>query len=200
MKPINPLLLEIPTEVSTERLLIRPYRPGDGATYYHVLRENRDHLFEFLPPSLMAVKSVKDAEVLIRRLMADWQLRTLFIFGVWEKAGGNYVGESYLANADWDVPRIELGYFIIQSYLSKGYATEAACATLGFAFEHLKVARVELQAAADNPVSQRVAENCGFVYEGRQRWRHRKKAGDLVDIFWYGMLLLEWQKLNEAQG
>jgi RimJ/RimL family protein N-acetyltransferase len=161
--------------------------------YFQMLRTNWNHLYEFLPPSLMAVQSEEDAEVVIRRLMADWNLRNLFIFGVWEKTTGTYVGESYLANADWNVPRIEVGYFIVQESIGKGFATEAARATIRFAFEHLGVLRVELQCAADNEASIRVAEHCGFVYEGRFRERHRKKAGTVVDMLWYGMLLSEWQ-------
>jgi len=187
-QPINPLLLDIPSEITTPRLLLRAYRTGDGAMYCQMLQENWQHLYEFLPPSLMAVRSAEDAEAVIRDLTAKWQRRELFIFGVWEKEGGSYVGETYLANADWHVPRIEVGYFIVQASTGKGYATEAARATTGYAFEHLKVERVELQCAADNEASRRVAERCGFTYEGRMRLRHCKKAGALVDVLWYGLL------------
>lgn len=191
-QPVDPLLLDIPTEFSTERLLLRAYRPGDGEMYYHMLQENREHLYEFLPASLMAVQSVLDAEAVIRNLMAQWQSRELFIFGAWEKESGSYVGESYLANADWHVPRIEVGYFIVQARTGKGYATEAARATLRYAFERMQVARVELQCTADNQASKRVAERCGFTCEGRMRLRHRKKDGDLVDVLWFGLLRSEW--------
>ena len=191
---MNPLLLDIPTEFSSERLLLRCYRPGDGAMYYQMLRTNRDHLYEYLPPSWLAVQSEEDAEEVIRKLMADWNSRNLFIFEVWERATGAYVGETYLANADWHVPRIEVGYFIVEASTGKGFATEAARATIRFAFEHLGVSRVELQCVADNLASKRVAEHCGFVYEGRFRDRHRKKAGPLVDVLWFGMLRSDWQK------
>ena len=196
---MNPLLLDLPIKFSSDRLLLRCYRPGDGAMYFQMLRTNWDHLYEFLPPSLMAVQSEEDAEIVFRRQMADWNLRNLFIFGVWEKATGTYVGESYLANADWDVPRIEVGYFIVKASTVKGCATEAARATIRFAFEHLKVLRVELRCATDNKASIRVAEHCGFVHEGRFRQNHRKKDGTVVDMLWYGMLLSEWQNTLAAK-
>lgn len=103
------------------------------------------------------------------------------------------MGETYLANANWQVPRIEVGYFIVQGSTSRGYATEAARAAMRFAFERLHVLRVELRCAADNAASQRVAEHCGFTLEGRFRQSHRKKDGAVVDMLWYGMLLSEWQ-------
>jgi RimJ/RimL family protein N-acetyltransferase len=172
---------------------VRCFRPGDGAVYFHALRANRDHLHEFMPPSMADLQSEQDAEILIRQRIAEWQLRQLFIFGVWENQTGAYAGETYLANADWHVPCIELGYFVLQDQTGRGIATEAARGAIRYAFEHLRVSRVELQVAGDNTASMRVAERCGFRLEGRQRGRHRKKDGTIVDRLWYGLLRSEWQ-------
>lgn len=191
---MKPILAKIPTEFSSEHLYLRRYRPEDSAVYFQMLQANRDHLREFLPPLLEAVQNEADAERVLRQLIAEWQPGNLFIFGVWEKGSNSYVGEAYLANPDWHVPCIELGYFVTKENTGRGYATEAAQATLQFAFEYLKVVRVELQCAADNEASQRVAERCGFTLEGRQRQRQHKKDGTLVDRLWYGFLLTEWQK------
>ncbi|MDX1523585.1 MAG: GNAT family protein [Anaerolineae bacterium] len=191
---MNPLLLDLPTEFTSKRLHLRPYRPGEGAMYFRMLRENWDHLYEFMPPSRLALQSEQDAEEVIRRLQADWHLRQLFIFGVWQRDSGAYVGEAYLANPDWEVPCLELGYFMVKAATGQGFATEAARATIRFAFEHLHVSRVELQCAADNQASIRAAERCGFKYEGRLRQRPHKKDGSLVDRLWYGLLRSEWQQ------
>jgi RimJ/RimL family protein N-acetyltransferase len=185
---MDPQQLDPPSEFESERLFLRAYRPSDGGLYFRVIRENWDHLYEFLPPVLEAMQTEADAEAFIRWLDLEWQRRNLFLFGVWEKAAGSYTGETYLANPDWKVPSIELGYFVVQASTGKGYATEAARATLHYAFEHLGVSRVELQCRADNGASQRVAERCGFRLEGHQRMRHRKKSGALVDRLWYGLL------------
>jgi len=190
---MDPQQLDPPTDFASERLCLRAYRPGDGARYFRMIRENWDHLYEFLPSILEAMQNEADAESFIRWLNSEWQQRNLFLFGVWEKASGNYTGETYLANADWHVPSIELGYFVVRASTGKGFATEAARATLRYAFEYLQVSRVDLQCRADNEASQRVAERCGFRYEGRQRLRHRKKDGALVDRLWYGLLRAEWQ-------
>ncbi len=187
--------LDIPTEFSTERLTLRRYRPEeDSAVYFQMLQANRDHLRDFMPPMMEAVQDEADAADVLRQLTGEWQQRNLFIFGIWEKESHSYVGEAYLANPDWHVPSIELGYFLVEDKTGHGYATEAAQAAVRFAFERLHVRRVELQCAADNQASQRVAERCGFTLEGRQRQRHRKKDGMLVDRLWYGLLLREWQE------
>ena len=189
---MNPILLDIPTEFPTDRLLLRSYRPGDGAVYYNMVQENRDHLYEFLPAHVLSLQNAEEAEVVIRKLVAEWQLRNLFLFGMWEKATGAYIGETYLANADWDAACIELGYFLVKASTGKGYATEAARAIIRFAFEHLMVSRIELQIAAGNTASALVAERCGFHLEGRLRQRQHRKDGSVVDRLWYGLLHSEW--------
>ena len=179
-------------ELVTDRLLLRPYRPGDGAAYARMYHENQDHLREFMPDELRDMATELDAEGQIRRMIRQWRAGKLFIFGGWERAGGTYVGETYLANPDWAVPCIELGYFVVAQRTGQGYAVEAGRAVTQFAFERLAVDRVELYCASDNVASARVAERLGCSLEGRQRQRHRKRDGTLVDRLWYGLLRSEW--------
>ncbi|MBI4927322.1 MAG: GNAT family N-acetyltransferase [Anaerolineae bacterium] len=195
---MNPLLLDPPETTETLRLVLRRYQPGDAPAYFAMLERNREHLRDFMPPAMESVHSPLDAELLIRQFMVEWQARNLFIFGIWEKESRQYVGEAYLANADWSIPCIELGYFIARDWTRRGFAVEAARALLALAFEHLRVVRVELQCAADNPASAQVAERCGFRLEGRHRNRARHKDGPLVDRLWYGLLREEWTKPSAA--
>jgi RimJ/RimL family protein N-acetyltransferase len=132
-----------------------------------MVRENWDHLYEFLPEKVQAMQSKEDAGAFLRWLNGEWQQRNLFLFGLWEKATGRYVGETYLANPDWQVPSIELGYYLVQTATGQGYATEAARAVLRCAFDRLNVSRVDLQCRADNTASQRVAQRYGLL---REEW------------------------------
>ena len=192
--PIN--LLDLKTEFTSERLLLRRYQPDDIPMYYRMLCSNAEHLYEFLPSFLIDVESEADIQAWFDRQSTEWSARTLFIFGAWDKVTGVYVGESYLANPDWDVPRIELGYCLVKEFTGKGYATESASAVIRYAFEHLKVLRIDLRCAADNTASIQVAKRCGFTQEGCFRQQHRKKDGTLVDMLWYGLLLSEWQNMR----
>ena len=85
-----------------------------------MVRENWDHLYEFLPEKVQAMQSEEDAGAFLRWVNGEWQQRNLFLFGLWEKATGRYVGETYLANPDWHVPSIELGYFLVQTATRPG--------------------------------------------------------------------------------
>lgn len=193
---MNINLFDLPTEFLSERLLLRRYRPNDITMYYQMLHNNAEHLYEFMPSFLINVRGEEDIKAWFDKQNAEWKALNLFIFGAWDKATGAYVGESYLANPDWDVPRIEVGYFLVKDATGKGYATEAANAVIRYAFEQLKVLRVDLRCVADNAASIQVAKRCGFTQEGCFRQYHRKKDGTLVDMLWYGLLLSEWQNMH----
>jgi len=184
---------EYPIEISSTRLLLRPYRPGEGRLYVDMYRENGAHLMEFMPEELRGMKTEADGERQIQRMLHAWQDRELFIFGAWDTETGLYVGEAYLANPDWTVPSLELGYFVVATQTGRGFATEAGAAVVAVAFEQFSVERIDLQCQADNVASARVAERLGFRLEGRQRQRDRKRDGDLVDRLWYGLLRAEWE-------
>jgi RimJ/RimL family protein N-acetyltransferase len=191
--PEDDLVSECPSEINSTRLLLRPYRPGEGQLYVDIYRDNHAHLFEFKPRELRGMESAADAERHIQWLLRAWQDKEIFVFGVWVRATGGYVGEAYLANPDWDVPSLELGYFVVAQQTGRGIATEAGAALVDMAFVHLGVARIDLQCTADNLASTRVAERLGFRLEGRHRQRHRKRNGELVDRLWYGLLHTEWE-------
>lgn len=189
---MRPSLADLPTEYTSERLRLRPYCAADAPGYLQMLRENWAHLNEFMPAMLVDAKSEADIRACIAWENEEWQRGNLFIFGLWDKSSADYLGEVYLANPDWDVPCIEVGYFVVEKQTGKGYASEAARAALRIAFERMQVQRVELQCAADNEPSARVARRCGFTLEGRHRLRSHKKDGTLVDRLWFGLLRSEY--------
>lgn len=189
-------LPDLPTSFDSQRLHIRRYQPEDAGMYFGMIRANWDHLYEFLPPNVEAMQTGQDAAGVFAWAAGEWEAGNIFLFGMWEITTGAYAGEIYLANADWHVPSIELGYFLIQAATGRGLATEAARRVSTFAFEHLQVERVDLQCRGDNIASQKVAMRAGFRLEGRQRLRHRKKDGTLVDRMWYGLLRSEWRRTD----
>ena len=189
-------LHDLPTEFTSERLHLRRYRPSDIAMYYQMLCNNAEHLYEFMPSFLVNVRGEEEIKTWFDKQSAEWKAQNLFIFGAWDKVTGVYVGESYLANPDWNVPRIEVGYFLSKEFTRKGYATESANAVIRYAFGQMKALRIDLRCTADNTASIQVGKRCGFTQEGCFRQHHRKKDGTLVDTLWYGLLLSEWLNMQ----
>jgi len=47
------MLLDVPSKLETERLLLRPYKPGDGQWLHVIFQENEAHLRD----SIVGVKA-----------------------------------------------------------------------------------------------------------------------------------------------
>jgi RimJ/RimL family protein N-acetyltransferase len=85
-----------------------------------------------------------------------------------------------------------LGYWLGEPFWGLGYATEAAKAVIGFAFDILKLSEVNASALPDNERSMRVLEKAGMTHVGREvedtveRGRVDVEAFVLQRKFWRG--------------
>lgn len=177
----DPILLNFPDELTTERLLIRPPRPGDGPAINAAIVES---LAELQPWMLWAQPppSVADTETLCRRKAADWVRREDFMLTLWRQSDGFFVGASGLHRVNWSVPRMEIGYWCRSSLSGQGYITEAVHAITRFAFEQMGAQRLEIRCDVDNARSAAVARRAGYTLEARRRNAARGTDGTLRDM------------------
>jgi RimJ/RimL family protein N-acetyltransferase len=132
------LLMNIPTQLETERLILRCYAAGDGKWYYPMSIKNKDHLARFESTNaVMRIKSEEDAEIVVRDFGVAWAARDCFFLGAFGKATGEFVAQVYVGPVNWDLPEFEIGYFVDKDYEGKGFVIEAVNGTLKFLFEHL---------------------------------------------------------------
>jgi RimJ/RimL family protein N-acetyltransferase len=170
----NPLLLDFPDQIETERLIIRPPRPGDGAAANAAIRESIHELRPWMPWA-QTTPNVEETEAVYRSGAARFIAREDFLLTLWRKSDGQFVGGSGLHRIDWSVPRMEIGYWCRTSLIGQGYITEAVIGITRFAFEHLYAQRLEIRCDAHNARSAAVAERAGYVLEARLH-RHLRAA------------------------
>jgi ribosomal-protein-alanine N-acetyltransferase len=189
---LHKLLLDIPTRLDTERLIIRKYTEGDGRELYLLLERNNNR--EFLRENVEEVSSIKtesEAEIKVRKHSAEWSARDRFVMGIWLKNENTYVGEIWIEPKKWEVPSFEIGWFLDQGYQRRGIATEAARRSLEFLFKNLNAHKVIVITRDTNPRSYKLAERLGFRREGHlkeSRIENDKRYGLLC----YGMLRSEF--------
>jgi ribosomal-protein-serine acetyltransferase len=194
---MNKLLIDLPEKLETPRLIVRPYRAGDGEGYHAACLRCKRHLlpFERGNPAL-DVETVDDAEALVRRFAAYWAARDCFFLGAWDKATGEFVAQIYVGAVDWELPEFSVGYWVDAPREGQGYVTEAARAALRMVFGPLGARRARIECNEMNVRSWRVAERLGFTREAhiRQTRPHvllpdGSPSGDYV----YGLLRAEWE-------
>jgi len=79
-------------------------------------------------------------------------------------------------------------------FWGKGIMTEAVKGVIGFLFEEVGMHRIAICHAMCNPASGKVAEKCGFTFEGTQRERFKSRWGEYLDIKIWSILENEWNK------
>jgi RimJ/RimL family protein N-acetyltransferase len=92
-----------------------------------------------------------------------------------------------LYRVELDERRAAIGYWVAAGARRRGVATRAVQLMAAWAFDELRLARLELTTAPDNEGSQRVARRCGFVEEGRLR-SHLEFKGGRRDTVVFGAL------------
>ncbi len=113
-------------------------------------------------------------------------------FVIVAKESNTVVGDCLLKVLEDEPYHATLGYAMNPAYQGKGYATEAVRATLGFAFERLKLHRITATIFAEHTASVKVAERVGMRREALFRkavWREERWLDDAV----YAILEEEWK-------
>ena len=174
----DPILLDLPDFLETERLLLRPPSAGDGASLHLAITESLPELRRFLAslPWVAAEQTIDSAEVFCRTAQSNYLARKDFPFFIFEKGSQELVGTVGLHRTVWATPKTEVGYWGRVSKARNGYISEAVNRLTNVAFETLKMARVELMTDEENLSSRRVAERCGYTLEGILR--HERRAPD----------------------
>jgi RimJ/RimL family protein N-acetyltransferase len=177
----DPILLELPSRIETERLVLRAPQPGDGAVLFDAVTESLPDLRRFLGslPWVAVEQSLESSEAYCRAAQADFIARRELAFLLFERAGGALVGTAGLHHLDWTTPKAELGYWGRTSSAGRGYVSEAVDALARFAIERLGAVRVQIVTDEANLRSRAVATRCGFALEGILRNERRSSDGTL---------------------
>ncbi|HEY4193015.1 MAG TPA: GNAT family protein [Mesorhizobium sp.] len=106
----------------------------------------------------------------IHRYREDYALGLSMAFFIFELGSGKLVGGITLGNIRHGVSQSgHVGYWIGERYAGRGLMTEAVNVLAQFAFDTLRLHRIEAACIPDNARSIRVLEKAGFRREGLLR-------------------------------
>jgi ribosomal-protein-alanine N-acetyltransferase len=155
-----------PVVVHGSRCSIRDLRPEDAEEMLDLRVRNRS-FFEPFEPALsddhFTRRAQLDAILLGNRA---WDDDREYTFGV-ALANGELVGRvrlSVVVRGPWQ--NANMGYYVDQASNGRGICTEAVGLVVGFAFDRLRLHRVQAAVMPRNTPSLRVLEKNGFRREG----------------------------------
>jgi RimJ/RimL family protein N-acetyltransferase len=178
--------LATPT-LHTARLRLRPFADSDAAALF-ALQSDVDVLRYWDSPPW------SDPDRAARFLAACRQMSedgTGVRLAVDRAADDTFLGWCSFSAWNPTYRSASLGYCYTRPAWGQGYATEAARALLGWAFDTLDLNRVQAETDTRNAHSARVLEKLGFTREGTLR-EDCVVNGDVSDSWVYGLLRREW--------
>lgn len=153
----------------------RPFTFDDVPDFAAAVRESTSTLPAWMPWA-SAEYSEADARAWIEQCRQGWEERRVFEFGIFDTASGAFVGGCGLNQFNHQHQYCNLGYWVRESFQRRGAATQAVGALSRFAFDELKLGRVEIVIGRGNTASLGAARKAGALEEGVAR--NRLKLGE----------------------
>ena len=150
--------------IKTERLILRQWEDEDFYPFSEMCRD-KDVMAFF--PKLLTVEESYSMGRKIQSLIAErgWGFWAVEIPGESKFAG--FVGLHIPKDTMPFSPCVEVGWRLAKRYWGVGYATEAANASLHYAFTQLGLSEVVSFTTVNNTRSQEVMNRIGMSYAGR---------------------------------
>ncbi len=169
--------------VRTDRLVLRPFAPGDADAVYRACREPALQRWLVGLPSPYTPESAADfvSGIAPRGRAAGTDLACAI------EADGELVGSCGAHALTTGRLGPELGYWIAPWAQRRGYAAEAADGLARWAFD-LGAPRVHLFTDVDNAPSAATARRAGFVEEGVVRGCLEQRDGSRGNALLFGRL------------
>ncbi|WP_409298499.1 GNAT family N-acetyltransferase [Peribacillus sp. SCS-26] len=152
-----------------KQICLRPLEEEDAADYAELLVRNREVWQCFEPARPEDYYTVERQRKTIAEDQEAFKSGRAYNFGIF-LPDGTLIGDISL----YDVrtaffQSASAGYSVDGIHTGRGAATEALSLLLHFAFETLKLRRVEAGVSPENAASIRVLEKAGFIREGLMR-------------------------------
>ena len=149
-------------ELRTGRLLLRGWRQDDLDAFASICADVETMRWVGSPEGMKREEAWRH----MAYLAGHWALRGYGLWAAEELETGELVGRvGLLFPEGW--PGLEVGWLIARPHWGKGYAPEAARASMGWAHDHLGASHLISLIADDNERSARVAQKLGMAVEGR---------------------------------
>ena len=180
----------IQTILTTDRLILRPWRESDREP---LARMNADpRVMEFFASRL----SSEESDAIVDRIETHFRQHG---FGLWAaelRRDGAFVGFVGFDVPSYEAPySVELGWRLAREQWGQGLATEGAQAVVGYGFQTLGFREIVATTVPANTRSRRVMEKLGMTYDSADDFEHPllSEGHPLRRHVLYRLRRLDWQ-------
>lgn len=157
-------------QLRADGLILRFPVMSDYASWAELRGRSREHLVPWEPQWADDELSRVSYKTRLRHYERELREQVGYAFFIFRAVDGQLLGGLTLTNVRRGVTQsCAIGYWTGVSHTSRGYMTRAVKTVRSFAFEGLRLHRVEAACLPSNIASVRVLEKAGFQREGLAR-------------------------------
>lgn len=158
-----------PSVIRTERLLLRPWRAEDRESFAALNADPEVRRY------FEGVQTRAESDATVDRIEAHFAQHGFGFWAVEVRGIAPFIGFTGLAVTPFEAhftPALEVGWRLAREHWGKGYATEAASASLRYGFECLELDEIVAFAVEGNARSRAVMERVGMTHEPADDFDH----------------------------
>ncbi len=174
--------------IQAEKVVLRPAEGSDYVQWAQLRSSSRAFLQPWEPTWPRDDLSKTSYRQRIRRYNKDMRDDYAYAFFVFCRRSNQLVGGLTLSHVRRGVAQTcSLGYWAGQPYSNQGYMSAAVNAATAFAFDSLRLHRIEAACLPVNEASKKLLLRCGFSQEGYAR-KYLKINGRWQDHLLFALL------------
>lgn len=172
------------TELHTERLHLRKMKVSDSSSLFKIWSD--PDVTKFM--NVSSFTNENQAKEMITLLDDLSQDSKAIRFSIIKIESNEIIGSCGFNSLDFENAKAEIGYDIDKSFWGRGYASEAICSLLDYAFSSLKMNRIEAKVEPENVNSIKLLQKLSFTFEGTLR-QYERVDGKFNDLNIYSKLI-----------
>ncbi|PIO08699.1 hypothetical protein COU59_00530 [Candidatus Pacearchaeota archaeon CG10_big_fil_rev_8_21_14_0_10_34_12] len=180
-------------KLTTERLILRDLTLKDRDNLVEIVNDLKVSRYLAVVPYPY---SLKDADWFIEKCIRDSKKRPRenYELGIELKSNKKLMGVIGLTKVDIFDETAGIGYWLSKKYWRQGIMTESFSKILDFAFNELKLRRLNVSASTKNKPSNNIIKKMGFKFEGTKKEGTRTRStGKIHDENFYGLLKKDYK-------
>ena len=179
-------------KLETKRLILRKPRISD---WKDIVEGVGDLELSKMMKSIPYPYKKKDAVEWLKKTIKKWDKKESYAFYLELKSEKKVIGCIGLEHIRKFQGTATTGSWINKKYWKKGYITEAKIAANDFAFNKLKLRRLNSSVFTDNIASNKTQQKMGYKLEGmRRKYVKSLATGKIKDENMYGLLKEDWKE------
>ncbi len=148
------------------------------------IQRERKYLSNWLP-FVHSTQKLSDTEAFIHSITHQTNLKKDEVYSIWFK--NSFAGLVGFKETDWINQKTELGYWLSEKMQGKGIATKCVEKLIRYAFQKLRLNRIQIKTAVGNSKSSAIPKRLGFCFEGIER-AGEKNNNKFLDLEIYSLL------------